>query len=450
MTNATQPSPTTPKVTIKDRLAQSKQFIVDRAHRVRTALSDAWRAVFPARDEIEEEQGGGFFQALLQVILWLAFAAFLLASLPHVAYFFATFEPQNPDGTISDYWWFVSYALAVAIDVTAFLLSLNVAVKMRRATAGLPWYQKIIPAILVFITHWPFILLLVGFSWLVNFEHAKEFHSSMLADAESVTVNLLFWQGTLGDLNPVIASAFPVLAVAYTGMSDQIGDQRKVAKSQRQAMMAQSVHAAQQSATAQPEPAVITPDWQKILLTMQEMNAQTLQTMQTMQQQSLQVTVEHFTRVTVEAVREVVEQVALPAAQPPAQIEAPKDTPAQIEAIAQEVVARAIIDGQATSIAHIEARIDQAIERAMRNAPRALRTDAPAQSSTQSAQREAQTEPQLYALSEAAEKRTRALHFIDAQRAQGRMPEPKEVVEASGIALRTAQDYIKKARETAQ
>src|SRR5581483_8677245 len=84
--------------------------------------------------------------------------------------------------------------------------------------------------VVVLITHWPFILLLVGFSWLVNFEHAKEFHSQMLAGAETVTMNLLFWQGTLGDLNPVIASAFPVLAVAYTGMSDQIGDQRKANK----------------------------------------------------------------------------------------------------------------------------------------------------------------------------------------------------------------------------
>lgn len=187
--------------------------------------------LLPEQQQEEAPGGDTFFHGLLQVVLWLSFAAFLFASLPHVAYFFATFEPQNQDGSISDYWWFVAYTLAIAIDVTAFLLSVNVAVKMRRATAGKAFLAKIIPALLVFITHWPFILVLVGFSWLVNFEHAKEFHSTMLATAEMVQVNLLFWHGTIGDLNPVIASAFPVLAVAYTGMSDRIGDERKAAQS---------------------------------------------------------------------------------------------------------------------------------------------------------------------------------------------------------------------------
>src|ERR1043165_6743964 len=140
--------PTTPKRTIRDRAQQAKQFTADRVRLARDFLKDALFVVFPPRDDTQEEETGGFFQAFLQVVLWLAFAAFLLASLPHVAYFFASFEPQNADGTVSDYWWFVAYALAVSIDVTAFLLSLNVAIKMRKATAGLPWYQKIVPAVL--------------------------------------------------------------------------------------------------------------------------------------------------------------------------------------------------------------------------------------------------------------------------------------------------------------
>lgn len=187
--------------------------------------------LLPEKHEEEAPEGDTFFHGLLQAVLWLSFAAFLFASLPHVAYFFATFEPQNSDGSISDYWWMVAYILAVSIDVTAFLLSVNVAVKMRRATAGKVWIAKIVPASLVILTHWPFILILVGFSWLVNFEHAKEFHSTMLATAEQVEINLLLWHGKLADLNPIIASAFPVLAVAYTGMSDRIGDERKAAGS---------------------------------------------------------------------------------------------------------------------------------------------------------------------------------------------------------------------------
>ena len=120
---------------------------------------------------------------------------------------------------------YVSYGLAASIDVTAFLLSLNVAIKMRHVTLGLPWYQKTLAATGVIITHWPFILLLVGFSWLVNFEHAREFHSSMLEADEQVSINLIIWQGKLADLNPVIASSFPLLAVAYTGMADQMGEE---------------------------------------------------------------------------------------------------------------------------------------------------------------------------------------------------------------------------------
>src|SRR5258708_28236856 len=73
-------------------------------------------------------------QRLLQGVLWAAFGAFLFASLPHVAYFFAAFEPESSTGRLNDYWWLVSYGLAASIDVTAFLLSLHIAIKMRHAT----------------------------------------------------------------------------------------------------------------------------------------------------------------------------------------------------------------------------------------------------------------------------------------------------------------------------
>lgn len=296
--------------TFKDRWGSLQQAMGNRSAQLVASIKDGWAVIFPARVEDDERSTGGFFSVVLQIVLWLAFGAFLFASLPHVAYFFATFEPQD-NGGVNDYWWFVSYMLAVAIDVTAFLLSLNVAVKMRRATRGLPWYQKIIPAFIVFLTHWPFILLLVGFSWLVNFEHAKQFHSQMLSIAEDVNINLVFWQGKLGDLNPVIASAFPVLAVAYTGMSDQIGDDRKRAKVMPvtgSTPVATTVDQASQETTTN------TSDLEKLLTAMQSMNQQNLQAMQAMNQQALKITVEQFTRVTVEAVREAVGQVveALP------------------------------------------------------------------------------------------------------------------------------------------
>src|SRR6266699_4540952 len=57
----------------------------------------------------------------MKYFFWISFAVFLAASIPHVAYFFASFEPsQGPEGV---WWWTVSYAIAISIDVTVYLLS---------------------------------------------------------------------------------------------------------------------------------------------------------------------------------------------------------------------------------------------------------------------------------------------------------------------------------------
>jgi hypothetical protein len=312
-------------------IQRGKTFVGGRWSWVTGKAQTAWTAMNgKQRTQTEtvsaDVKVSNFAQSVLQVVLWVGFAGFLFASLPHVAYFFAAFEPEN-NGTVNDYWWTVSYILAIAIDVTSFFLSFNVAIKMRRATAGLPWYQKIIPAFLVFLAHWPFILLLVGFSWLVNFEHAKQFHSSMLDIAEQSQINLIIWQGQLSDLNPIIASAFPVLAVAYTGMADRIGDERKGkavnadvkedVKADVQ-VVTKSVNPVQQNVQ---QPAF---DIEAILQTMQAMNAQNLQAMQQMTQQSLQVTIEQFTKVTVQAVKETVQ--SLPAYTPPTLLPEPGQT----------------------------------------------------------------------------------------------------------------------------
>jgi hypothetical protein len=152
----------------------------------------------------------------------LAFLVFLVASLPHVAYFFAAFEPQNTDGTLSDWWWFVAYLIAGAINITEFLLSIKFARELRNATYGLPWYQKLLPILGCVLKFWPFILLISGFSWAANLQHAREFHSDMLSTAESVTITVPFmpYISTWRDLNPYIVSAFPILNIAYTLMFD--------------------------------------------------------------------------------------------------------------------------------------------------------------------------------------------------------------------------------------
>src|SRR5438105_115435 len=102
---------------------------------------------------------------VIRGFFWFAFAAFLSASIPHVAYFFRAFEPsasgQEP------YWWVVAYAIAISIDVTIFLLSLTVAqMQRRRAARG------------VILSVWAFVLALVLLSWYINYQYAQQFASS--------------------------------------------------------------------------------------------------------------------------------------------------------------------------------------------------------------------------------------------------------------------------------
>src|SRR5438105_1706582 len=109
----------------------------------------------------------------MKYFFWIAFAVFLAASIPHVAYFFASFEPSQ--GTEGVWWWGVSYAITISIDVMVYLLSWTAFQRYRRY-----WTPKAV---------WQHLLLIVMctvFSWAVNWAYAKQFHSaSMLSSAEA-------------------------------------------------------------------------------------------------------------------------------------------------------------------------------------------------------------------------------------------------------------------------
>jgi len=105
-------------------------------------------------------------------------------------------------------WWIVSYAIAVSIDVTVFLLSLTVARMHRRGNA---WG--------LILSVWVFIIGLTSLSWYINFKYAQHFQAMGMISATPVDVPYL---GTIADINPLIASMFQVLAVAYTWISDKI------------------------------------------------------------------------------------------------------------------------------------------------------------------------------------------------------------------------------------
>lgn len=139
----------------------------------------------------------------MKYFFWIAFAVFLAASIPHVAYFFASFEPsQGPEGI---WWWAVSYAIAISIDVTVYLLSWTAFQRYRRYRTPKAVWQ-----------HWLLIVMCTVFSWIVNWAYAKQFHSTnMLSSAETVAPWLV-------NVFPFMASAFPLLGIVYTMMAETI------------------------------------------------------------------------------------------------------------------------------------------------------------------------------------------------------------------------------------
>ncbi len=145
---------------------------------------------------------------ITRVAFWLAFAAFLGASIPHIAYFFRSFDPIG--GVEDRYWWAIAYAIAIGIDMTDFLLSMNVA-RLHRNKAS--WQ--------VLFNRWLFIIGITSFSWFVNWEYNVQFSSSMLSKVAEVS---LFGILRVGDLNPVLASMFQVLSIAYTSMAESLSE----------------------------------------------------------------------------------------------------------------------------------------------------------------------------------------------------------------------------------
>jgi hypothetical protein len=156
---------------------------------------------------------------MMKYFFWIAFAVFLAASIPHVAYFFASFEPsQGPEGV---WWWGVSYAIAISIDVTVYLLSWTAFQRYRRyRTAKAVWQ------------HWLLILMCTVFSWAVNWAYAKQFHSvTMLSSAESTAP----W---LTNVFPFMASAFPLLGIVYTMMAETVTETSAEEKQERERQLA--------------------------------------------------------------------------------------------------------------------------------------------------------------------------------------------------------------------
>jgi hypothetical protein len=151
---------------------------------------------------------------MMKYFFWIAFAVFLAASIPHVAYFFASFEPSaGPEGV---WWWGVSYAIAISIDVTVYLLSWTAFQRYRRyRTAKAVWQ------------HWLLIVMCTVFSWAVNWAYAKQFHSTVMLSSAETTAP---W---LTSVFPFMASAFPLLGIVYTMMAETVSETEQEEKNEK-------------------------------------------------------------------------------------------------------------------------------------------------------------------------------------------------------------------------
>lgn len=145
-----------------------------------------------------------FFRVLIRSAFIFAYLAFLGASIQHVAYFFHSFEPAGE-------MWAGSYAIAISIDVLALILII-----------GVMFFRKDM-SVWAKVGVWLFILGLTAFSWFINWEYASQFQSSDLSHVQQ-----FYW------LNPILASAFAFLNLAYAIVSELFNAKTETAEELRQ------------------------------------------------------------------------------------------------------------------------------------------------------------------------------------------------------------------------
>ena len=134
-------------------------------------------------------------------IFWTAFGSFLATSIPHVAWLYQSFEPQ--EGA----WQFVaSYGIAIGIDVMIAWLSF---VQTIGGKSKGVWFT------------WVFIILLGVLSWYANYLY--DMQHSPIHQVNIWAIELLGGWMTTGYITPIIISAIPLFAIAYTLMLSKLG-----------------------------------------------------------------------------------------------------------------------------------------------------------------------------------------------------------------------------------
>jgi hypothetical protein len=175
-----------------------------------------------------ETKGAKFIRGLVKFVFIGCYAAFLWASIHHVATFFDHFEQNGASNT------FGSYLLAGAIDITALV-----------TTIGVMFFRKSMPKGIQAIL-WVFILGLSLYSFFINWEYASHFQNSDLilqptgetqavydASGQLHYVPVMSANSWLLYVNPAFASCFAIFALIYSVVGEFFGTSAPTAEELR-------------------------------------------------------------------------------------------------------------------------------------------------------------------------------------------------------------------------
>ena len=145
----------------------------------------------------------GFTRVALTAFFYGAFAAFLLPSVPRVAYFFKAHMPYG--GTEDQFWWTVAYGIAIAIDITILVMTASASSMKRNHTS---WWDR--------AQVWFFIWLATVISLYANWMYSLQFNPPMFSVAAHQYPFLT------ENVNAIIASLFPLFQIIYSTMADVV------------------------------------------------------------------------------------------------------------------------------------------------------------------------------------------------------------------------------------
>jgi hypothetical protein len=146
---------------------------------------------------------------------WTGYVVFLSASIPHIAAYFRHFDPITPNWYEDKAYWLIAVAIAIVIDVSDVLVSIAV---MRAKASGAKFKDT--------FGFWVFIVFITALSWLINWQYNVVFGTSQFHVVDQYS---FFGRFTIGQINPVLGSAFQVLLLVYTAMAHKFSQKPQTA-----------------------------------------------------------------------------------------------------------------------------------------------------------------------------------------------------------------------------